>query len=287
MTASKDESIRMWNLKTSTCVMVFAGAGGHTAEITSVDYSVYNGMMISCGLDNSVKIWDMTDRSDIIALSQRWDDHPSSFPTAFVQFPNFSSSKVHDNFVDCVKWFGNNILSKSVDDTILHWCIMEDEDDGKKKTVAATSSADGIDDAEGLPPSPCGSPEKVSAKSAARIKGKQYQQEADYMLLNTLHLCDLSIWFIKFSMDFKLTKLACGNHAGVVHVWSLTGDHPKLISKLSMNKARRPIRQTALSYDGRVVAACTDNGEVWTWCPWKTNGARSAMLHQFNDNDSG
>ena len=87
-------------------------------------------------------------------------------------------------------------------------------------------------------------------------------------------------------MDFNLKKLACGNHAGVVHVWSLAGDNPKLLTKLSMNKVRRPIRQTALSLDGRVVAACTDNGEVWTWCPWKNSG-EAGTLHELMEDGSG
>lgn len=282
MTASKDFSIRMWNLKTSTCVMVFAGAGGHTAEITSVDFSVYNGLLLSCGLDNYVKIWNVRERKDVIALSQRWDKDPSSFPTAFVQFPNWSTSRVHDNFVDCVKWFGNNILSKSVDDTILHWCIRED--DAQRGAPARPPRAGGGDEG----PSTSSREPADAAMRAGRpaAAGKQYQQEADFMVLNTLPFCDCDIWFIKFSMDFNLKKLACGNHAGVVHVWSLAGDNPKLLTELSMNKVRRPIRQTALSLDGRVVAACTDNGEVWTWCPWKNSGELHT-LHELMEDGSG
>ena len=36
LSASKDESIRIWNLKSKTCVLVLAGAGGHTGEITTL-----------------------------------------------------------------------------------------------------------------------------------------------------------------------------------------------------------------------------------------------------------
>ena len=230
LSGSKDESIRMWNLKTKTCVMVFAGAGGHTGEITAVDYNCHTGMLVSGGLDNAVKIWDVKKYHEIISLSHSWQKHPSSFPTLFVQYPIYASSKIHDNYIDSVMWFGNLIFSKSVDDKILLWAI-------KKKNGESD---------------------------------QLYKNEAEVLVLNVLPFCDASIWFIKFSMDFNLTKLACGNHAGVVHVWSLTSEIPKLICKLTTSNRNRlnkpiPIRQTAVSFDGRIVAACTDDGCVWTW----------------------
>ena len=192
-------------------------------------------MVVSGGLDNAVKIWNIKKYHKIIALSHRWQKHPSSFPTIFVQYPLYSSSKIHENYVDSVLWFGNLIFSKSVDDRILLWAIKEKKD-----------SKDGDVD-------------------------QRYKREADVLVLNVLPFCDASIWFIKFSMDFHYTKLACGNHAGVVHVWSVANEVPKLLGKLSTNKGGRnnknpvPIRQTAVSFDGRIVAACTDDGKVWTW----------------------
>ena len=417
ITASKDESIRVWNLRNNTCVLVLAGAGGHTGEITAVDYSHANGLLLSCGLDNAVKVWSLRvheGEKGIIRKSHEWEGHPSSFPTRFVQYPMHSSSKVHGNYVDSVAWLGDLILSKSVDDQVLLWAIKEmhkdgddDRDRGDDETqgdegraatgnAATTSTANAASEstkglakiartfspgtrsrwsadryaralkcvkdviknagamarANALPrpvlrdearnrvgdtgmldhilkhmigvsfedeiiyrntisfegvnglygywiegknfdttttvgpspshPSKSALPAAAAAAAAAAAVNTErkdangmapatndrftYEYEAEFTVLGSMRLTDASIWFIKFSTDFAQTKLACGNHTGVVHVWSIAGANtPKLLSKLTMKKAMKPLRQTAISMDGSVVAACTDDGYVWTW----------------------
>ncbi|KAJ7948488.1 polycomb group protein FERTILIZATION-INDEPENDENT ENDOSPERM [Quillaja saponaria] len=108
VSASKDESVRLWNVHTGICILIFAGAGGHRNEVLSVDFhpsDIYR--IASCGMDNTVKIWSMKDL-------------PSKFPTKYVQFPVFIAS-IHSNYVDCNRWLGDFILSKSVDNEIVLW----------------------------------------------------------------------------------------------------------------------------------------------------------------------
>ncbi|GFZ07456.1 transducin/WD40 repeat-like superfamily protein [Actinidia rufa] len=62
VSASKDESVRLWNVHTGICILIFAGAGGHRNEVLSVDFhpsDIYR--IASCGMDNTVKIWSMKD----------------------------------------------------------------------------------------------------------------------------------------------------------------------------------------------------------------------------------
>jgi len=33
---NKDESVRLWNVETGICILIFAGAGGHRYEVLSV-----------------------------------------------------------------------------------------------------------------------------------------------------------------------------------------------------------------------------------------------------------
>lgn len=124
VTASKDESLRLWNLKTKTCVLVFHGDGGHRNEVLSMDFHPLRpGHFASCGMDSAVKIWSYTDFRTVVEDSNSWGEEPSRFTTRYVQYPIFSSSKVHGNYVDCIRWLGDLLLSKSVDDRILLWSV--------------------------------------------------------------------------------------------------------------------------------------------------------------------
>ncbi|GMP51661.1 hypothetical protein CsSME_00017806 [Camellia sinensis var. sinensis] len=117
----KDESVRLWNVQTGICILIFAGAGGHRNEVLSVDFhpsDIYR--IASCGMDNTVKIWSMKEFWTYVEKSFTWTDLPSKFPTKYVQFPVFIAS-VHSNYVDCNRWLGDFILSKSVDNEIVLW----------------------------------------------------------------------------------------------------------------------------------------------------------------------
>ncbi|KAK8467866.1 hypothetical protein PHAVU_007G166700 [Phaseolus vulgaris] len=121
ISASKDESVRLWNVHTGICILIFAGAGGHRNEVLSVDFhpsDIYR--IASCGMDNTVKIWSMKEFWTYVEKSFTWTDLPSKFPTKYVQFPVYNAS-VHLNYVDCNRWLGDFILSKSVDNEIVLW----------------------------------------------------------------------------------------------------------------------------------------------------------------------
>ncbi|CAA0832695.1 Polycomb group protein FERTILIZATION-INDEPENDENT ENDOSPERM, partial [Striga hermonthica] len=116
-----DESVRLWNVHTGICILIFAGAGGHRNEVLSVDFhpsDIYR--IASCGMDNTVKIWSMKEFWTYVEKSFTWTDLPSKFPTKYVQFPIFIAS-VHTNYVDCNRWIGDFILSKSVDSELVLW----------------------------------------------------------------------------------------------------------------------------------------------------------------------
>ncbi|KAK9689083.1 hypothetical protein RND81_09G034200 [Saponaria officinalis] len=132
VSASKDESVRLWNVHTGICILIFAGGGGHRNEVLSVDFHPSDEHRIaSCGMDNTVKIWSMKEFWPYVEKSFTWKDLPSKFPTKYVQFPIFIAS-VHTNYVDCTRWLGDFVLSKSVDNEIVLWePIMKEQSPGE------------------------------------------------------------------------------------------------------------------------------------------------------------
>lgn len=137
LSVSKDMSVRLWNLQTGDCLAIFAGEEGHRDEVLSGDFHPSGSQIVSSGMDHCVMVWSITDRikatiqHSYVPLDQRPADVP--FPTVFVQYPTFSTSLVHTNYVDHCKYFGDLILSKSTDEKIVLWRVRQER--GGKKLV--------------------------------------------------------------------------------------------------------------------------------------------------------
>ncbi|GLD93425.1 hypothetical protein PINS_up002017 [Pythium insidiosum] len=124
MSASKDESIRLWNSITGVCIAIFAGHLGHRDEVLSIDIHLTGACFVSSGMDNTIKVWDLEDEAVQNAIKQSYQeprpkDRP--FATKFVQFPAYCTSKVHADYVDCVRFVGDLILSKSTGNKVVFW----------------------------------------------------------------------------------------------------------------------------------------------------------------------
>jgi polycomb protein EED len=122
LSASKDESIRLWNIKTATCIAIFAGEGGHRDDVLSIDIHPLGNCFVSGGMDTSVKIWNLMAPELQTAVLKSYS-HCSILPfeTSHQQFPLFSSTLLHKDYVDAVAWVGNLILSKSTSNRAALW----------------------------------------------------------------------------------------------------------------------------------------------------------------------
>jgi len=124
LSCGKDESVRLWNLTTDAPVAIFAGTGGHCGDVLQCDFHLSGDRFVSCGMDSCTKVWALTgDVAEAIKQSYVHNELTAkrAFPTRFVQYPVFSNNRHHFNYVDCVRFVGGLILSKSVHSTILLW----------------------------------------------------------------------------------------------------------------------------------------------------------------------
>lgn len=236
------------------------GDCGHGSEVLSIDWHPSGSMKLaSAGMDNAVKIWDIGRHEEVIAMSERWEaTKGGSFPSKKVAEPIFSTKHAHCNFVDCVRWLGEMLLTKSVDEQIMCWKpIIEGEKNGihdENNNVV-----------EGRLQSQQG---RVALKQNEKI---QFVQQ---LLLEGTR----DVWWMKFNLDTLGRVLAQGTSEGSVMVFDPGAIHrdavavltPKRIP-LSSNsggcgededKDELLVRQTAVSYDGGIIIACHEGGSV-------------------------
>lgn len=129
LTASKDESLRLWNVKSATCIAIFAGHEGHRDAVLCCAWHPLGLRFATGGMDNSVKIWSLESsemqnaieesskvqprRKKSLASSAPVGSSPAAtrpprvFKTMYEQMPIFSTLKIH---LDYVSWFTIGLL---------------------------------------------------------------------------------------------------------------------------------------------------------------------------------
>lgn len=102
LSASKDHSMRLWNIKSDVCVAIFGGVEGHRDEVLSADFNMRGDRIMSSGMDHSLKLWRL-DKPEIAEATKNSDNfnvNKSEWPfkTVNEHFPDYSTREIHRNY---------------------------------------------------------------------------------------------------------------------------------------------------------------------------------------------
>ena len=185
---------------------------------------------MSSGVDNTIKVWELEGVrvSEALVASKRAEPskNRTTFNPVFVQFPCFSTDKIHVNVVDSVQFMASNaILSKSTYNILILWM---------PETVTRTVSM------------ACKPPSGVT-------------------VLRKFELDSCDFWFIRLGLCPETERLlAVGNKAGRVQIWDLEACEKPPSQRLPA-QVRSTIRMVSFSPDGRLLVVCDDKGNVCKW----------------------
>jgi polycomb protein EED len=236
LSASKDDSLRLWNVQTATCVAIFAGHEGHRGGVLSVGWHRSGDRFVSGGMDNTIKLWNIGEGSQVSSAIEKsktvkptlWDaEVGTSFCTVHEEMPYFSTTKVHTDYVDCVRFVGDLILSKDTHDSIVLW-----------------------------------HPDLTKTKNAFG----QQRLPCDVIALREFPFKDCDVWFIRFDTDRDCRMVALGNTTGEIRLWDIDSNLKKKHRlDLVQQYCNSTIRMVAFSIDSHFLAAACDDSTVWIW----------------------
>ena len=184
------------------------------------------------------------------AVKDSWKLAPKCFSTVIQQFPYFSTTSVHSDYVDCVQFVGDLLLSKSVNNTVVLWKpLLKDEGEARQHAESESSQH-------------CTIPSSI-------------------VFLREFALTHCSNWFVRFHSPPPYYKiLALGNQKREVKLWNIGGDdgcHPSqkpfctLVTRGGgigfgdSVKCSTVVRMVRFSHCGSSLVAVCDDSTIWLW----------------------
>uniref|UniRef100_A0A7S3JWN0 Uncharacterized protein n=1 Tax=Aureoumbra lagunensis TaxID=44058 RepID=A0A7S3JWN0_9STRA len=262
VTASKDESARLWNVITRKCIAIFAGDMGHRDEVLTCDIHILGRLLCTAGMDNTVKIWRL-DTTDIATAIFESNSKATKPHIVHDPFPVFSTLDIHSNYVDCARFLGNFIISKSTENKIILWTP---DVQRVQRVQHEYNLLTGIPQLVG-PSSEDNDDEQTNNFTLEPPKWplRGATPAASALFLRNFNLPHAQIWFMRFALNHSHSFLAAGNQRGSVSLWNLDDDSLESppITRFHHPKGKvHAVRQVAFSPDSNLLAFCCDDASV-------------------------
>lgn len=239
--ASIDSSVRIWDLRRwnakteSPCIVICGQGSGHKEGVLKIAWHESGRYLVSGAHDNMVCIWtipDLSDGSDFWKSISPEHRRTKSLAVHVVHYPHFVTSAVHSDYVDCLCFFGDMILSKAADENkIVLWEVTGFDSklppppsDSAPKTQEHKDTRNGF---IRMKETSSGGQSNLSANNSTSHKTED-EEKPLYIQHLEFDLPDAAPFYMRFgllnpSVDHPdlHSVLACGNNRSKIFIWDL------------------------------------------------------------------
>jgi polycomb protein EED len=200
--------VRIWSLDTAHKAQPLAAicyGQGHKDQILTIAYHRTGRFLLSAGMDTKINLWAVPD--------ELRDKHMGTDKPAMIHYPHFSTTEVHTDFVDCVQWYNDLIISHAArEDKIILWKIDEFNSDSADVPDAPIPTSNAVTSR---------TPVTVPANSAS---GTRSAWNGRFQCLLQFELPNTTQFYIRFSIFHELGRhplLVAGNEKSKAFFWDL------------------------------------------------------------------
>ena len=118
LSASKDNTVRMWNCINKDQICIFGGFNCYLSDVCSIDWHISGRFFVSSSIDGNIKIFEINNE---LLPRINLSINNIKIKTLLINKYLYSCSEIHSHVIDCVRFNGNFIISKSVDGIIKEW----------------------------------------------------------------------------------------------------------------------------------------------------------------------
>ena len=233
--ASLDQSIRIWDLRRwdskldSTTIIICGAGNGHRESVLTVDWHDSGRYLVSGAFDNRVCVWTIP---DLAPESSFWTEiapaksQRRAEQVRIIHYPHFTSSAIHENYIDCVRFFGDYILSKAAaDNKIVCWKVTGfDSKCPPPEPILAPKASEHLDTRNGF----IRALESTDDGVTSIITRPGYKGCHPYSRCIEFEMPKCDPFFIRFGLLKRSSEypnihavLACANTASIIRFWDL------------------------------------------------------------------